>query len=525
MSAHAPGTDALRPAGDAGRGRDTPSIETRVAIIGGGFSGATVAWHLLRQRPDLAEIVIVEPRADIGRGLAYSAADPQHRINVPATRMSLVPDTPDHFNDWLEASGALEADPAARIGERNFPARAAFGAYVAQAVAALGTRVRHVRARAEDIDRAGDGEAHGYLITASDGTRIRAEIVVLAVAHAAPSPPRAVEEALAGHPRYVRDPWQDGAFDAIRPEDRVLIVGTGLTMADIVASLEARGHRGDILAISRRGLRSRGHPAAQHDPFGDFTSPPIHTAGDLVRRIRAAVAEAVAAGKSWHCVLDQVRLQGSAIWRSLPLTERARLLRHLRPFWDVHRFRIAPQVEAVLDRRIAERRLAIRLASLKAITREGDNIRASLRDRRRGALEERTFDALIVATGPAHGSVFASNPALAALEAHGLARPDPLRLGIDVTPEGAAIGADGTARETLLVAGPLARGTMGELMGLPDVTHYAVRIAGAVADALGARAVPAEPSATPETTRQTTPAATAVRAATAAPVSVRAGAK
>lgn len=521
MSAHAPGADALRPAGDAGRGRDTPSIETRVAIIGGGFSGATVAWHLLRQRTDLAEIVIVEPRDEIGRGLAYSATDPQHRINVPATRMSLIPDTPDHFNDWLEASGALEADPAARIGERNFPARAAFGAYVAQTVAALGTRLRHVRALAEDIERAGED----YLITASDGTRIRAEIVVLAVAHAAPSPPRAVEEALAGHPRYVRDPWQDGAFDAIRPEDRVLIVGTGLTMADIVVSLEARGHRGAILAISRRGLRSRGHPAALHDPFGDFTSPPIRTAGDLVRRIRAAVAEAVATGKSWHCVLDQVRLQGSAIWRGLPLAERARLLRHLRPFWDVHRFRIAPQVEVVLDRRIAAGTLAIRPAVLKTITREGDTIRVTLRERRGGQRVERAFDAVIVATGPAHGSVFASNSALAALEAHGLARPDPLRLGIDVTPDGAAIGADGTARGTLLVAGPLARGTIGELMGLPDVTHYAVRIAGAVADSLGATAAPAKPIATPEMTRQTTPAATTLRASTAAPVSARAGAK
>lgn len=466
-------------AADAAPGAGRP-IDTRVAIIGGGFSGAAVAWHLLRQRPDLAEIVIVEPRAELGRGLAYSAADPTHRINVPATRMSLIPDAPDHFNDWLEASGALAADPAARVGERNFPSRAVFGAYVAQALAALGPRVRHVRATAEDIDRAGEG----YLIAASDGTRIRADIVVLAVAHAAPSAPRAVEAALDGHPRYVRDPWGEGGFDAIRRDDRVLIVGSGLTMADIVASLEARGHRGDILAISRRGLRSRGHPAAQHDPFGDFTSPPIGTAAELVRRIRAAVGTAEHAGKSWHCVLDQVRLQGGAIWRGLPHAERERLLRHLRPFWDVHRFRIAPQVEAVLDRRIAAGTLAIRPAALKAIAREGETIRARLRARRGGATTDETFDAVIVATGPAHGSVFATNPVLAALEAHGLARPDPLRLGIDVTPDGAAIGADGAARATLLVAGPLARGTMGELMGLPDVTHYAIRIAGAVAQAL-----------------------------------------
>lgn len=450
-------------------------IDTRVAIIGGGFSGAAVAWHLLRQQREL-DLVILEPRAELGRGLAYSAADPQHRINVPATRMSLIPDTPDHFNDWLETSGALDGDPAARHEGRSFPSRAVFGLYVSQALAAFAPRLHHIRARAEDIASV-DGRYH---IAASDGTLIRADIVVLAVAHAAPSAPRAVEAALDGHPRYVSDPWQSGAFDAIRPTDRVLIIGTGLTMADIVASLEARGHTGEILAISRRGLRSRGHPAAQHDPAGDFLTPPIRTTGDLVRRVRVAVAEAAQQGKSWHCVLDQVRLQGSAIWQGLPLAERARLLRHLRPFWDVHRFRIAPQIEDVLDRRIAAGTLAVRAASLKSVTREGDVIHVGLRTRRDGALVQERFDAVIIATGPAHGSVFAANPALAALEAHGLARPDPLRLGIDVTPEGEAIDANGIAQPTLLVAGPLARGTIGELMGLPDVTHHAIRIAGTV---------------------------------------------
>lgn len=497
MSAPAPEPDTA-PAQHADPAR---RLEAPVAIIGGGFSGAAVAWHLLHQRPDLGGVVIVEPRAQIGRGLAYSAANPKHRINVPAARMSLIPDTPNHFNEWLESSGALDADPEARFGERNFPSRATFGAYVAEALEGVASRLVHVRAHAEDIERAYDADGGGYLITASDGTRIHAGIVVLAVAHAAPSPPRAVEAALADHPRYIRDPWQESAFDAIRLDDRVLIIGTGLTMADIVAGLDARGHRGAILAISRRGLRSRSHAATQHDPAGDFTDPPIRTAGDLVRRIRATVREAEQAGKSWHCVFDQIRLQGSLIWKNLPHPERARLLRHLRPFWDVHRFRIAPQVETVLDRRIAQGTLAIRAASLKGISRDGDLIRASLRDRRRGGLEEHHFDAVIVATGPAHGSVFSSNPALAALQAHGLARPDALHLGIDVTPTGAAIGADGTTHPTLLVAGPLARGTIGELMGLPDVTHHAVRVATAVAQALASVApdalTPAPPSAAP----------------------------
>ncbi|UOK71385.1 FAD/NAD(P)-binding protein [Ancylobacter polymorphus] len=461
-------------------------IHVPVAIIGGGFSGAAVAWHLLRLHPRLERVVIIEPRAELGRGLAYSATDPSHRINVPATRMSLIPDQPTHFNDWLEASGALEADPAARRSEgRNFPARAVFGTYVAAQLAALGPRIVHIAAAAEAVDPSEDG----YRIRTSDGGTVEAGIVVLAVAHAPPSPPTGLARALAFHPRFLPDPWQAGALDAVRPDDRVLIVGTGLTMADLVATLDRLGHRGTILALSRRGLRSRGHPAALHDPYGDFATDPARTAGALVRRIRAAVAEAVAAGKSWHCVLDQVRLQGSTIWNALPLHERARLLRHLRPFWDVHRFRIAPQVEEVLDQRIAAGTLRLRAASLQGVERQSDAIHVTLRDRRTGAVTRETFDAVLTATGPAHGRVFADNPVLAALERAGLARPDQLRLGIEVTADGRAIGRDGTPTPGVYVAGPLARGTVGELMGLPDVTNYAIRIAGAVAARLERDAV------------------------------------
>jgi uncharacterized NAD(P)/FAD-binding protein YdhS len=466
-------------------GAYTPARPTTVpvAIIGGGFSGAAVAWHLLRLRPELERVVVIEPRTELGRGMAYSAADPSHRINVPATRMSLIPDQPTHFNDWLEASGALDADPAARRSEgRNFPARAVFGTYVAEQLAALGPRVAHVAATAETVEASGDG----YRIRTGDGAIIEAGLVVLAVAHAPPSPPSALARALAFHPRFVPDPWQAGALDAVRPDDRVLIVGTGLTMADIVASLERLGHRGPIVALSRRGLRSRGHPAAMHEPFGDFATEPARRAGELVRRIRAAVAQAGEAGQSWHCVLDQVRLQGSVIWNALPPQERARLLRHLRPFWDVHRFRIAPQVEEVLDRRITEGTLALRAASLREVTVKDDAIHVTLRARRTGQVTRETFDAVITATGPAHGRVFADNPVLASLERAGLARPDTLRLGIEVAADGRTIGVAGVPTPGLYVAGPLARGTVGELMGLPDVTSYAIRIAEQVAARLDA---------------------------------------
>ena len=445
----------------------------RIVIVGGGFSGAVLAWHLHRTAPHRHEIIVIEPRGEIGRGLAYDSSDPAHRINVPALKMNLDFDEEGHFEQWLIASGYPARDPQSVIADVHlFPTRKAFGDYVNAHIQQLGDAVTHKQAKV----RAVIPHQSGHRIICDDGEDIHADAVVLAVCHTPPDVPSSLT-ALRNDPSFITNPWQPEALQGIAPDARVLIVGTGLTMADIIASLDRQGHRGHITAISRRGLRSQTHAAQFGDPAGDFVSNPLRTTLSLLRHIRRAIAEAASDGQSWHPVLDQLRLQGFNIWRALPLNERARLIRHLRPFWDTYRFRIAPQVNDVIVRRIAESTLTIQAASVRASKQQGAALSVELRARRSPAWEPALFDAVVLATGPAHGTVFSGNPLLGQMRADGLARPDPLGLGIDVDVQGRAIGKDGRAADTLFVAGPLARGTFGELMGAPDLARHARNIA------------------------------------------------
>ena len=454
-----------------------------VAIIGGGFSGAALAYYLAR-RPDSAGalIIVVEPRERLGAGLAYSSAEPSHRINVPAGRMSLDTAEPDQFARWLEGARLLENGE--RAASDVYAQRGLFGRYVLDALRRLvrAGRMEVCRARAERIMRETDGR---FRIQLSDTVELTADILALATTHplpAVPSPLTRVAQAKG----FLADPYDPAALAAVPDKARVLIVGNGLTSADVVATLDRLGHRGSIVTLSRNGLRSRGHAPAPVGARGDFTSDPEASAVSLLRRIRREIEAAQGEGLSWHGVLDAVRSQGQVIWQGLPEPERARIVRHLRTIWDVHRFRIAPEVEATLERLERDGHLRRVAATLKGADVKADGFDVQLRPRRAVQVETQRFDVIVNTTGPAHRSIISAEPARSLHDA-GLISLDRVGLGLATAQNGRALGADGQPGEGLYIAGPLARGTFGELMGLPQVTAYAEHLAETLAHELASR--------------------------------------
>jgi uncharacterized NAD(P)/FAD-binding protein YdhS len=440
----------------------------RIVILGGGFAGTACAIHLMRDHPGLqAEVSVIEPRERLGAGLAYSTPAREHRINVAAARMTLFPEDQEHFHRWVRAQGEVARDPACEMADgRLYPSRAVFGRYVQETLekvlaASAGVVFRHVRAAATEIVPV----ARGFCITLADGETVSADAVVLAASHSAPDMPAPLHHC----PKVIANPWDVAALDAIPLSARMLIVGTGLTACDVLATLLARGHGGPITALSRHGLLPRPRTMLPVAAEGDFSTSPETSALGLLRRVRRAVAIATAAGRPWENIIDALRQQSAVVWGSLDWGQRKQLLRHLRSFWDVHRFQSAPQIDAAVGAARGRGQLTLRAASLVSARADGDLVLVTLRPRGQACVQTLAFDCIVNCTGPGHRSVTATHPVLRSLAEQGGLQADPASLGIWVDTCSRVVRADGSAWPNLFVAGPLARGTHGELMGLPQV--------------------------------------------------------
>jgi len=425
----------------------------RVVIVGGGFSGTLTAINLLRH--DGPEAVLIERAPHVGRGTAYSAAHPDHLLNVRASNMSAYPDDPGHFARWLaEGSGDSATCFAPRI---------VYGDYLAQelakAIAAAPARIRLVRDTARDITL----EESGVRVALASGEAISADVAVIAMGNLPPHAPAPLDPAALGDDRYRGDPWAGDIGEGLGRDDTVLLLGTGLTMVDAALLLAARGFEGRMLAMSRRGLLPRVHEDAQ-PPVVPLADRPPTALSPLVRSVRAAAREL-----GWRGAVDRLRPFTQSLWCAASPIEQARFLRHMRPWWDVHRHRIAPSVAARLEAMIAAGRLAVAAAKPLAYRRDDNGVALDWRARGTDAITTSHVRRIVNCTGPQGDLARSTEPFLQALVAKGHARADACRLGLDVDPASNLIGRDGTVEKALFALGPMTRGAFWEINAVPDI--------------------------------------------------------
>lgn len=442
-----------------------------IAVIGAGLSGSLLAVNLLQRCKPNDRIYLIEKRASFGRGLAYATNNHNHLLNVRAENMSAFHDQPDHFVTWLRERAQPEtpAREAVPTGD-SFVSRRLYGSYIRALLCdqlwkrGKGRNLILVPDEARAV-RADDDRVE---VVVSSGRIYPADLVIIASGNLPP------DESIGN---YVGNPWHPDAISGILPDAPVALIGTGLTMVDTVQSLLDAGHRGPIHAVSRRGLLPRLHAPTRPLTILPQALPRTTSITKLTRWLRTRIREAAADGIGWRSVIDGLRPHVQDLWRRLPVEERRRFLRHLRPWWDIHRHRLAPEVGAIIDRARERGQLTVGAARILRLEPTPLGVTLEIQERKTGRVETLRVARAINCSGPESNIAATSEPLLHDLLLRGVVRPDPLGLGLDVTESGALIDRNGIASDRLFALGPTTRGTFWEVIAVPDIRFHCARLA------------------------------------------------
>jgi uncharacterized NAD(P)/FAD-binding protein YdhS len=473
---------------------------TAVIVIGGGFTGAAVAIGLSRLAQMPLDIAVIEPRVEVGRGVAFSATDRDHRINAPATSHFVTADDAEGFDRWLRQTGRVKRDPEMAAADGSlFPRRSELGTYVCltfdqhAARNPSGSRLRHIHSRAMSLAKNGEQ----FHVRLENGETLISDLAVITTSNEKPRPAAPFATDLSSDPRFLDDPWDTVRLRDIARDGRVMLLGAGLTAADVAASILRERTQARVDVISRTGIRPSSRPAVSEPMTQTLwerldSRPSLfekshgrqETVLGVLRALRKDIARRTKKDMPWQPAFDELRDSARMVWIGLSFSERRRFQRHLRRHYDACRFRYPPQTKAILDAAEQSGRLRFHAGSVTAVEATSSGIHVTWRDR--VSRESRSFaiDQVINCIGIASRPDASDNPLLRAALQDGFCRVAPLGVGLDVDEDCRAIRADGLATRCLFVVGPLSFATFGYCLGVPFIVDQIAKAVPGMLEAL-----------------------------------------
>lgn len=440
-----------------------------VAIIGNGFCSLVTAAHLARASRPL-RIAVIGRETSWGPGLAYGACHAHHLLNVPARKMSAFADDPGGFVRWVQdncdADSLKEFSNTARPLEESFLPRAVYGRYLQNLASETrslaqknGHRLDYKTAAVTDLDF----DSKGCVVSFKAGTLHSAHVVLATGV----LPALQSDDDPAG---FMADPWTMDFSVFKNSQKPVVILGLGLTMIDVVSSLARRNFKGDIIALSRRGLMPCLH--AEREDAGSVRAiaeeflPVEGSLAEKMRRLRANAAYCQRRNVPWQWYMDYIRPRIPELWSELSCAEQKRFLGRAAPYWNIHRHRQPAKSAALLQGLEKTGRLKRRKGAVRWHAAGGD-LQARLED----GTDIRGIARVFNCRGPDYS--LRGDPLLRALLHKNLLQRHENGLGVRTDKNLSAIGLAGGR---LHVAGSLNTGLFLDSTSVPELRGQCMKI-------------------------------------------------
>ena len=456
-----PTTEMLHAIDQHGRARG-PKAPFSICVVGGGFSGVASAIACLTRIKTPFRLTIIDPTPVLGQGIAYGSHQALHLLNARTRDLSVRADQPGDFLNWAFGQldqGENHADLHEALAHTFLP-RQLFGEYVRQ-------RLREAIERRPDVEFTlilGTANAcvaeHGhYRVISDEFEPIIANVVILATAYGPLRSPNS----------GALSPFQTLVGDRIAKAGSMALIGSGLTMVDMLLAARRDGFRGDAIVISRRGQLPRAHAPRGVVPQS-VSLPRFRRVSMLSVSIRIACELAQQAGTPWQALVNGLRPRLQQIWQELAIEEQARFLRHLRPLWDAHRHRLPIELHGQLMKEFNEGSAVLIRGSVIEVARKDERFRLTVVKRGSSRPEVIDTDLAFDCSGFRPDL---DQPLIRNLFTQNLAFADAHRLGIVVERTGQVIGKNGKPSRGLFAIGPLCQGTLWEITAVPEIVSQA----------------------------------------------------
>lgn len=405
----------------------------KIGIIGGGFTGTMTAVQLIEKSTAPLEIILINERETLNRGIAFNPYSDKHLLNVITAKMSAFADQTDHFLDWITQREDFKNKDKVFIANSFLP-RKLYGDYLVsiwekyQSVAETkDIKVTVIDSFVIDLETYPDS----INISLDNDTSITVDYAVIASGNQIPKNPGIKNADFYQSENYFQNPWKIDSVQNINSTLPILIIGNGLTMVDTVISLLEQGFKNDIYSISPNGFNilPHRHNGLKYTKLTEELRDDMKLY-DLFKLVHKHIKTVREYGATAEPVIDSLRPFTQEIWKRFSVEEKRIFMSRFRHLWGVARHRIPIHSHDKLQQLRINGKLKINSGRLLNFTENGDGITVDYYDKKDHQEKQIKVSRIINCTGPDTNLNHIENSFLKNCLLKGILKQDDLKLGI-----------------------------------------------------------------------------------------------
>lgn len=452
-----------------------------IGIIGGGFTGTMTAVQLIDKSTERCEIILINERETLNKGIAYNPYSDKHLLNVIAGKMSAYPDNHDHFLDWVMQKHEFKHKDRTLISNSFLP-RQMYGEYLCtiweeakKSAESKQIKITVIDSFVVDLD-VSDNSVDLLL---DNDLKLNIDYCVIATGNHIPSNPKIENMDFYNSPNYFQNPWKTESVENINKNLPVLIIGNGLTMVDTVLGLLEQGFKGEIYSISPNGFNilPHRHTGLKYLKLVEELRDDMNIY-ELVNLVNKHIKTVREHGVSAEPIIDSLRPHSQKIWQSFSDKEKKLFMSRLRHLWGVARHRIPLHSHDKIQQLRIDGKLHIISGKIIDINESTESIIVQYFGKKENEIKEINVSRIINCTGPETDLMSIDKSFLKNCLLNGVLAQDKLKLGIRAdTKTFKIINSDGTPHSNLFTIGSNLKGELWESTAVNELRKQAEKLA------------------------------------------------